>query len=379
MAHTMIASLLNDIDVVYAQHFIIWTIYYIAIIGSSIVGSIISSKIRRLTFLYFWMILGAVTSLLPLLFGNFTPTYVLIVSILLGISFGLGMPSCLAYFADHTLVENRGRIGGIILLITNLSAPLFAFFLGMLNLAVMSIIFAIWRASGLIAFFLKPEEKIASETKKNVSFASVLHDKSFIFYFIAWLMFCLVDRFEQPILKNFFGDFHFLMVMIGPLIGGFSAFAAGLLSDWIGRKRVVLYGFVTLGLAYAIIGLAPAISFSWYFYLAVDSVSTGMLMVTFYLILWGDLSQSGSREKYYVIGGIPYFLTYIIRPLSALHVTLIPETSAFSLASFFLFLAVLPLLYAPETLPEKKIRLRQLTKYLKKAKKVKEKYTEKGR
>jgi len=49
------------------------------------------------------------------------------------------------------------------------------------------------------------------------------------------------------------------------------------------------------------------------------------------------------------------------------------------LASVFLFLAVLPLLYAPETLPEKKIRLRQLRKYMAAAKKVKEKYTKKGR
>jgi hypothetical protein len=98
-------------------------------------------------------------------------------------------------------------------------------------------------------------------------------------------------------------------------------------------------------------------------------------MVTFYLILWGDLSESNIREKYYAIGGIPYFLTYIIRPLSTSNVTVIPETSAFSLASFFLFLAVLPLLYAPETLSEKKIRLRRLRGYMDAAKKVEEKYT----
>jgi len=44
-----------------------------------------------------------------------------------------------------------------------------------------------------------------------------------------------------------------------------------------------------------------------------------------------------------------------------------------SIASFFLFLAVLPLFYAPETLPEKEIKERELKEYLKKARKIKEK------
>jgi len=290
----------------------------------------------------------------------------------LGISTGVGMPSCLAYFADCTFVENRGRIGGIILLITNLSAPLLAIPLMMFSLTVNSIIFAVWRGFGLIIFFLKPEEKNISKPKKDVSFASVLYDKSFILYFVAWLMFCFIDRFEQPILKNLFGDFYYLMM--GPIIGGISALIGGILCDWVGRKRVVLYGFATLGIAYAIISIAPATVASWYLYITIGSMSTGILWVTFILILWGDLSQSGTREKYYVIGEIPYFLTGVIRVISAPYVTLIPVISAFSLASFFLFLAVLPLLYAPETLPERKIKLRQLKTYAEKARKVKEKY-----
>lgn len=377
MTPLMMDSALSGLDVTSVQNFVIWAAYYIMIIGSSIVGSILSNKTSRLNFLYFWIILGIVASAIPALFNDLTVIHVLTIGILLGASFGLGMPSCLAYFADWTLVENRGRIGGTILLITNLSAPLLAIPLMLFDLRVNSIIFAAWRASGLIVFFLKPEEDLASETKNNASFTSIFNNKSFFLYFIAWLMFCLIDRFEQPILKNFFGDFHFFMVMIGPLIASLSAFIAGLLSDQIGRKRMVLYGFATLGIGYGIISLAPATMISWYFYLAVDSISTGILWVTFILILWGDLSLHDAREKYYVIGEAPYFFAYIIQMLSAPQVTLIPATSAFSLASFFLFLAVLPLLYAPETLPEKKIELRRLRKYVEAAKKVKEKHAEK--
>jgi hypothetical protein len=39
----------------------------------------------------------------------------------------------------------------------------------------------------------------------------------------------------------------------------------------------------------------------------------------------------------------------------------------FSFASVFLFLAVLPLIYAPETLPEKTMKDRDLKSYIEKA------------
>ncbi len=376
MMSSWINSVLNSPNLTYTQNLLIWASYYAAIIGSSIVGSILSKRISRIDFLYLWMIIGIVISLSPVLLSNFTLIHILIICILLGASFGVGMPSCLAYFADCTLVENRGLMSGIILLTTNLIASFFAIVFTMFNLMVYLTIFATWKAFGLIIFYLMPKEKHASE-KKDPSFISILHDKNFFLYFIAWLMFCLIDGFEWPILREFLADFHSFTIILGPIIGSFSAFVAGLLCDLVGRKRMVLYGFITLGIAYAVIGVAPATSFSWFFYLVFGSISSGILWVVFILILWGDLSQSGAGEKYYVIGEIPYFLTGIAQLLSASYVMLNPEAGAFSLASFFLFLAVLPLLYAPETLPEKKIELRRLRKYVEKARKVKEKHEEK--
>jgi hypothetical protein len=92
------------------------------------------------------------------------------------------------------------------------------------------------------------------------------------------------------------------------------------------------------------------------------------------MTLWGDLAEEGQKEKFYVLGGLPYllagFLSVIVKPFAEV----IQTVTAFSLASFFLFVAVLPLMYAPETLPEKKIKERELRDYLDKAKKTKEKY-----
>jgi hypothetical protein len=303
----------------------------------------------------------------------------LIIGILLGASFGLGMPSCLAYFVECTIVENRGRVGGITFLIANLSALVLVIPFNIFNLTVNSIILAMWRGTGLIIFFLKPKDFSASKTKKDVSFTSILRDKSFLFYFIAWFMFCLVDRFEKTLIDQFLSSsmpsLLSVMGIVEPIIGSLFILIAGLLCDRTGRKKIVLYGFVALGLGYAIIGLAPSLVISWYFYFLVDGVAWGIFSVIFFLILWGDLSQPGTREKYYTVGSIPFFLSSIIPPLLApSFIELISPYTAFSLASFFLFVAVLPLMYAPETLPEKKIELRQLRKYAEAAKKVKEKY-----
>ena len=52
---------------------------------------------------------------------------------------------------------------------------------------------------------------------------------------------------------------------------------------------------------------------------------------------------------------------------------------AFSLASFFLFVAVMPLVFAPETLPEKKIELRRLKKFADEATRIKEEFEKKSK
>lgn len=53
-------------------------------------------------------------------------------------------------------------------------------------------------------------------------------------------------------------------------------------------------------------------------------------------------------------------------------------TTSFSLASFFLFLAIVPLLYATETLPEKAMKDRDLKSYLDKAQKIVQKKEDKS-
>ena len=381
MTLTMMNSVLGSFSATPEEKLVVLAAFYVTAVGSGIVGAVLSNRVDRLKFLYIWIISGVVTSTLPALFSSFEVTNALVLSVFLGASFGFGMPSCLAYYAESTITENRGRIGGVILLITNLLAPILVAPFGILGLTLNSIIMALWRGTGLVIFFLKPGERFVSE-KRDASFSSIISNRSFLLYFIAWFMFSLLDKFEKMMIDHFLANsmpgLLNVMSIIEPVVASLFILIAGLLCDWNGRKKIILSGFVALGVAYAIIGLAPLSVISWYLYFIVDGFAWGIFLLTFVLILWGDLSQPGTREKYYAIGSIPFFLSSVIPQfLTESFVEQISLSAAFSLASFFLFVAVMPLVFAPETLPEKKMELRRLRSFADEARKAKEKYERK--
>jgi MFS family permease len=299
----------------------------------------------------------------------------LVLSLFLGVSAGAGLPSSLAYFADTTVVENRGRSGGIVWCAVGFSILGLSLLTNMLEPFQATIALAIWRAAGLIVFHVLSRMRNALKPPTSVpSYKFILNRRDVVFYLLPWIMFCLVNFAEAPILINLFGELQAFLGSVEFAITGFFAIVGGILADLIGRKRVVITGFVILGIAYAVLSLLGMSKPSWYVYTVCDGIAWGMFASVFFMTLWGDLAEDGQKEKYYVLGGLPYLLATFLPVLAKPFVRGIETVTAFSLASFFLFLAVLPLMYAPETLPEKKIREMELRSYAERAKKIKEKY-----
>lgn len=370
---TMVTQISSGFAETSIEHLFLMLTYPASIIASSIIGSIFLIRAKKTSLFYVWLLLGVCTAAF-LAVPIVVPLIAAFLIILLGISVGFGIPACLNYFTESVVIENRGKAGGITLLVTILGVSFLFIAISPLDLPLSPIFFALWRAWSLpFASFLSESEILSEKSsRKTVSFSSVLHNGAFLLYFAAWLMFALVDSFETVILNLTIGEFEFLII-IEPVIASFSALIAGVLSDWIGRRRILIFGFVSLGIAYAIIGLLPQIWISWLLYYIIDGIALGSFSVLFMLVLWGDLSRNSS-EKFYAIGETPLFLTEMLYILLTPYLASIPATSIFSLAAFFLFLAVLPLIYAPETLPEKKIKERELRLYVEKAKKIKEKH-----
>lgn len=374
----LMVARINVFDEASFEYLCLGFAYPSSIIVSAIIGSVFLAKVRRIRFFYIWLLFGVFASLWLAVLQGASFFAMLVGASILGASLGLGMPLCLSYFTEAVPIENRGKVGGIILFATTFSAPFVLIAMDMMNFMLSAMLLAVWRAWSLPLLFFTSEKKSLPEPtiKRTASLISVLQNRTFSLYFVAWLMFALVDSFEAVIVSNHIGEFQVLIGKLEPVIAGISALIGGIISDWVGRKRVLIFGFVSLGIAYATIGLMLQIWISWLFYFIVDGIALGLLWVIFTMILWGEVNKYGA-EKYYAIGETPFFLTQMLSLLFAPYVALIPETSAFSLAAFFLFIAVIPLLYAPETLPEKKIQQRQIKIYTEEALKLKQKIEQK--
>ncbi len=298
---------------------------------------------------------------------------------ILGFSLGLGFPSCLAYFGDHSTVENRGWLGGVTFFVSGLCILFIGLIVSFSTLVAGALILAMWRGIGLLLFILaRSKQDFRKEDTIEVSYRSVLVDKPFILYLIPWIMFCLVNFLEAPVVDVSLGkDFTSFIPIAEYGIGGFVALLGGWFADSVGRKRIVIVGFIMLGIGYALLGLFTNDILYGYLYIIVDGAAWGIFSLMFYLVLWSELAGNRIKEKYYLIGVLPFLIASYIQVLFTPYAKLVNFSAAFSLASFFLFIAVLPLLYAPETMPQKQIELKRLKKFADDAKKAREKYERK--
>ena len=320
------------------------------------------------------MFAGVFLSLTPFVVEVTGLSGLLVISATLGVYFGLGMPVCMGYYAAATKVGNRSRISGITFLLVGVGFLLLKS-IPINDIMFSSLILAAWRAVGLVSlFFLKPDEKQIAE-KDSVSYRFVFRNRPFLLYFVPWVMFALVNYVAGPVINKLFPEnFVFYAVIIENVLSGLFALICGFFADSLGRKRLAVMGFALLGLGYAILGISPGNFTGLWFYTAVDGIAWGAFYTIFLLTVWGDLAQEKSSEKYYAIGSLPFIFSIFVNLSIGSYVnTEVPQSAIFSFASVFLFLAVLPLIYAPETLPEKIMKERELKIYLEKAQKEVEK------
>jgi MFS family permease len=371
-----VTNMVTNTELSIAESAVIFGFNFLGMAASAFLGSLLISKHkRRMNFLLYWMFAGIIFSLLPLLIDNTSSTGLAVLAASLGVYFGLGMPACMGYYSASTETRNRARLSGLIILSIGIG-----FFLlksiGGADATLISLSLVTWRVLGLISLVsLKPKEKPIDQ-KTRLTYRSVISYKPFLLYFIPWLMFSLVNDLTLPVNQNFFPEtFISFSTMLENLLAGIIAVIGGFFADSMGRKRLTLAGFALLGLGYAVLGLFPMNFLGWWFYTIVDGVAWGIFSMIFLITVWGDLAQGQNSEKYYVLGSLPYLLSNFTRVSlgSFVSATVLENAAIFSFAAFFLFLAVLPLVYAPETLPEKTIKELELKKYVEKAQKEAEK------
>ena len=366
-------------------------VFPISIMISAVAGSVILPRARRNRVLYLWLFFGTALSLLPALRvdNSFEGTLVTVAA--LGGSLGLGMPLLLTHFSESLPAENRGTIGGLTFFLVTVSAPFIIIATSEALLAhdmlSIALFLALWRCWSIPTLLLSPARaEPQAPREKRISFTGLLGNRAFVLYFIAWLMFSMVDGFEQLTVSHYSGAYAYEFEMKNiaePVIAGVSALIGGILADRAGRRRIIIAGFVSIGIAYAVLGIVQGLAVSlqflgvelpWLLYYVVDGFAIGLLWTMFTVVIWGELAARGT-ERYYALGEAPFFMTQVLYLLLMLYFPSSLENISFSftLAAFFLFIAVIPLFYAPETLPERKIHERQLRVYTEEAIKLKQK------
>lgn len=374
-AFNILGRIIDSMQVIGVEALKIWGVNAIGIAVSAMIAASLIEKIKyRISFLRSWMFLGIIFSLSPLILDLTGSSGLILVSVIFGVYFGIGMPVCMGYYADSTVIENRSRLGGIIFLFSGLGFFLLSS-IGVGDVLTNVLILATWRGAGaIILFILKPDER-PIENQVKTSYTSVLSNRPFLLYFLPWCMFSLVNYMAIPVLSPLFGEFAQVFSIIEYAIVGVSAVAFGFFADIFGRKRLAIMGFAMLGLGYAALGIFPQNMFCWYLYTILDGIAWGSFYTIFVATLWGDLAVNQSSERYYAIGSLPYVFSNLIRISIGSYVAeAVPVSAVFSFTSIFLFLAIMPLIYTVETLPEKTIQEREIKRYIVKAKKAKKKY-----
>jgi len=350
------------------------TMYFVGMAVSIVLGSKFFPD-SQLKSLFLWFLTGTiVTFFLPFISIN-TPSNALLV-LFLSFSLGMGLPSCLSYFADSINIESRGLVGGVIWSGIGFIVLLFVFLICAYGTWITIIMLAIWRIFGCLTFMCLTKHHKKFYTQKSLSYLELIRNRHILLYLLPWTLFSIINFAEVPILEKVFGVESFTFAQFAEYIfAGISGFIGGIMADILGRKRLIISGFIMLGIDYAFMSFFAGSHGALLLFMILDGITWGLFFTVFLTVIWGDLGEGYAKEKFYVLGGLPFLLSNLATVLVKPYISVIPPIAAFSFASFFLFLAVIPLMYAHETLPDKAFKEREIISYIEKAKRIREKFS----
>ena len=375
ITYVAFCTTVNGLELLETEKLNLFATYFFGVAASAMFGSKFFPR-ARIKSLCLWLFMGAVATLLLITVSGNDMWANVLFALFLGVSIGIGLPSCLSYFADSTCIENRGFIGGITWSGVGFAVLFFTFLMNVLGLWAAIIFLTLWRLFGGFSFLFLTKRNKIFDVQKSTSYLELVCKRDILLYLFPWAMFSIINFAEVPLLERVFGAESFTFVgLVEFIFIGIFAIVGGILADVVGRKRVVITGFVMVGIEYAVLSVFSVSPTTLYVFMTLDGITWGLFFSVFFMSIWGDLGEGYEKEKHYALGGLPFLLANFVSILISPYVSVISPTAAFSFASFFLFLAVIPLMYAPETLPEKHVRERELRSYIEKAKKIKEKFT----
>jgi hypothetical protein len=302
---------------------------------------------------------------------------IIIYSIIGGVISGIGIANILAAFLSKTNFNNRGSTSGIF--ISLIYTILFVFTILVNSLRELAIILVVLKIFSIFLSLRIKEFKLVSE---SVEYIKTSYRIKFSFLLV-WGIFLISDILAATFLSFFHSigeiplQYYQILPITSQVLGLATILLGGVLMDIYGRKKMMMFSFAYLGANYALISFSQG---ALYYFTVIDGVAWGILTVLFLLVLWGDVCRPANRTIWIALSlcatviatPTKIVVLHLLTPSIPANATFM--TQLFPIASLFLFIAVVIILYLPETLPDKIIQKKELDDYINMAKKVKEKY-----
>lgn len=347
--------------------------FFIAI--SVFVGSFFVDKVNELHIIYLWAALTPVITVLVTMVSNTVFVFVFIA--LLAWLFGIGLLAYSVYLCSLTRIEERGRVSGIIALMSLLAYPLFSSFTKSQSSPTALSTYVLLTTSTFIIRLLKPKESTSFTASTEIS-SNIRHSKNaLLLYMIPWVIFCLVNATAARAITIHISlqlAQYKLAQVIGYFASAFGALFGGMCADLIGRKIALSMGLISIGLSAVVSGLLSFSPLFIFVAFATSGFGWGIFLVVYFLAVWGDLSSSRNRARLYAIGLIPFYLSTGLGYLFMPQILQLPSIIAAYACALSVFLSNVSLVLAPELLPPEKKKKMEFESYKEEVKKVLKKW-----
>lgn len=324
--------------------------------SSMLAASLILKKQDRLLILRFCAFATIFLTLMLSLTSTSEMAIILLSS--LGIPAGVASLALVTWFSEITVPIERGRVAGAVIAFSLLFGSFIVVFSRSLGATGSLGALLALNSTIIVLSFLKHEKPHADKPESSVP----RFGKNYILYLAAWAFISMYNGFLSPLfgiyMKSVQGSGFVLEYMAGcvfALLGGF-------LMDWYGRKPLLLLGIAFLGVSTSLIAFASN-SYTFNLVYMASGVSWALFLPTFYLFIWVEASKSS--RVFALALGLAIF--HFMRSIGSVVYPLLSQMQPIGLASIssiIIFLSMVPLVLANETLSQEERESLRFSSYI---------------
>jgi hypothetical protein len=325
-------------------------------------------RVSKTSLVATWSLFSSVGTILITLIPN--TTLRIAIFLLLGAVFGIGLLAFLAFFWEKTVAWERGRMSGLIGFISLLIFPLVYVSVENPDFSVTLILSVILNSAIMAVRFLHPKRETVQSGRRDLE--KYTEKRTVLLYTIPWLAFSVINTtlgktISFHVLNQFNPTSVALLVTIQFVGGSIGALLGGLMADFVGRRLSLATGLVLYGVSSAISGLAQSYEPFLLSHIGIG-LTWGIFLTLYLFVVWGDLANVETRLRMYSIGLVIYYSATGVGSFFGSQFSNIPLTVASIISCLVIFLSNIPLLFAPELLPQdfrERIRLKSYLSFIK--------------